>query len=233
LPEGADRTQRVPRERRHTGQRLEQDEAEGPHIRPPIECLYILELLRGTVGGRAHQALRPRGDVSETLRRLDPLGNSEIENLDARRPRGDGGEEEIGRLDVAVDQPEGMRLLESGASAQHIVHCDRCGQTPTRLEHCAQIHAHESFQHQERHTGVQTAHVHDAHYMIPVECLEAGGLAQKLCHQLFELEKLLAQQFQRNGPTATGVFGLVDPAHATGAQQAYQAVGTRVCAPGE
>ena len=96
-------------ERRPAGEALEQDAAERVDVGASVD-LPALSLLRGRVADRADELARGRqpGD------RARVLGEPEVGEVDVveRLRRSPVDEQDVGRLDVAVDEPEPVRRVE-------------------------------------------------------------------------------------------------------------------------
>ena len=82
--------------------------------------------------------------------RAEHLGDAEVEHLDAGRAVGARGEEEVGGLEVAVDDAERVRLGERLAGLQHVVDGLGRGEVAALLERPREVAALEVLHHDVR-----------------------------------------------------------------------------------
>jgi hypothetical protein len=102
-------------EGRRSGQALIGDDSQ--RVQVAGRChLFSGHLLRCVVTRRAHHF--PAG---RDCRRADRVGDAEVRDLHHAA----GSEQQVGRLDIAVDQPRGMRDLQPGRGLRDDVHAPR------------------------------------------------------------------------------------------------------------
>ncbi len=94
-----DRNLRLPRVRRHACETLEEDAAEGVHVDPRID-LATFDLLRGHVVDRPYELAGAR----DAAVRVDVLREPEIGQVGMVLSRGPGLEEDVGGLDVPMNE---------------------------------------------------------------------------------------------------------------------------------
>ena len=145
-----DRRHRRALEGQLAGGHLIQHDAGGKDVAPRVDLLPARLLgrhVRHGPDGRAHRRQLIGGAQRVRIaaaRRLTELGDAEVEHLD----RAAASDEEIGRLDVAMDDALGMRGLERvghlGAELQHFVHGERtAGDAILQRLAIEQLHHHE------------------------------------------------------------------------------------------
>ena len=209
-------TRRAAAERLDAGRHLVDHGAERKQVAPRVH-LFAPGLLGRHVGHRAERRSRHRQLVvgrhrRRGVRRLDQLRQAEVEDLHAALV----ADEDVSRLDVAVDDPLGVRRVQSisqlDGEIEHVGHRDW-----RALDAVAQRLALERFHHDERRAVVVPDVEHRADAGVAeragragfeAEALEGGFVAGRFGRQ--ELEGDLAAE--------TPVFGEVDHAHAAGAQ---------------
>jgi hypothetical protein len=94
-------------ERHHARQHEVEQDADGVHVDPLVDLLAE-DLLRREAGRRAEHVLL--GDVR---RSRDELGEPEVEDLDVVGATLPLAQHDVGRLDVAVNDPARVRLAEA------------------------------------------------------------------------------------------------------------------------
>ena len=100
---------------RNAAQQLVQDGAQGVDVRPGVDVLPRGGgLLRAHVGGGAHLMSVRRHRRRIGGRQVDRLGHPEVDDLGARLIAGTC-HEDVGRLEIAVDDPLLVRVLDAVA----------------------------------------------------------------------------------------------------------------------
>ena len=174
-------------------------------------------LLRRHVGGRAEHDSGPRGAISRQrggrpgargAGHRRQLREAEVEHLDLARRR----EHDVGRLDVAVDDPRRVRGRERARDvhrvAQRLVHRQR----PLREQAVERAALHVLHRDAVRAVG-RLVDVVDGDDVRVIERRGGAGLADEARATFGVVERVAAQQLQRDGPGETGVARPVEHAH--------------------
>ena len=153
-----------------------------------------------------------------TAARSGKLRQAKIQHL--RLPA--GGHEDVGRLDVAMDDPAGVGgvqgVCDLCAQVEHFV-----GRQGLAGDHLPQRLAFQQFHGDEGLPGGFVDFVDRAN----VRMIERGGslgFALKTAEGLRVLGKVLGQKFQSDGASELEVFRLVDDTHAARAQRPEHAI---------
>ncbi|MFT3768182.1 MAG: hypothetical protein QM820_22250 [Minicystis sp.] len=149
-------------------------------IRAEVDVLATFELLRAHVGGRAdhHPRLGQRGADARDLGVAQHLGDAEVEHLDEEGiSLAALGDEDVVRLDVAVDDAVLVGALQGAA---HLLH-QRLGggeaEAAAALEQLGEGEAAEQLHHEVRDGVVDGAVVHDLHHVRVRDARGGAGLA--------------------------------------------------------
>ena len=208
--------------RQLAGAELVENAAQAEQVGPAVD-LVAPGLLRRHVGGRAddHAQLR------QPFVPLGRLGQAEIE--DFHPAAGGGVQPDVGRLDVAVDQPVLVRRRQPPgdfpAQFQDLVHRQRSGFALLLLEVILQRHALEQLHGQERHAAV-LADLVDGDDVVVLDLGGGAGLAQEAFAGDLALGHLRQHGLEGDGALQLRVLGQEDHPHAALAQQLQDAVGT-------
>ncbi len=216
--------------RRTPRHRLVEHHPQGPDVRAVVDVLHRARLLRRHVEWRAQD--RPgagepaRGAVGADVARVAAdLGHAEVEHLDDARALLALGEEDVGRLDVAVEDAGLVRLGHAdarlGGDAQRHVR-PQGAQAP---EHVLQVLADEVLQH---HVGARGLGI-DAGVEAAGDVLGVDGpgrlrLALEAGQHGDAVGQVLVDDLDGDHAAAARVLGGVDRAHATGAEEALDPV---------
>ncbi|MEZ4308281.1 MAG: hypothetical protein R3F14_09580 [Polyangiaceae bacterium] len=94
-----------------------EDRPERPHVGAPVHVTRIPDLLRGHVERRAQHVAR-RGEL--LVVRAQHLRDAEVEHLHERRAVRLADEEQVRRLEIAMNDPEAVRLCDGLACLEHV-----------------------------------------------------------------------------------------------------------------
>jgi hypothetical protein len=173
----------------------------------------LLDLLRGHVVRRA-EARAARGERRAAGRVADQLGDAEVGDLHAALRV----EEEVFRLDVAVEHAALVGVLERLADLRH--HRERLGgREAAGVHRLPQVHAVHVLHEQVREAAglAEVEHAHDAGVR---EAREQPALAQEALGEVRVRGERDGQELQRDQPVEMRLPGLEDEAHAARAEQA-------------
>ena len=162
--------------------------------------------------GRRHRGIGRRG--AAVARRVERLGETEVEDLD----HAVGGQLDVRRLQVAVNDPALVRRLERLRDLPREI--DRFGEgQPSSLQALGQILAGDQLHREEAMALV----LMEAVDRCDVRMVEGGqdlGLPLEASESLGTLGERRREEFQRNLPVELGVSGAPDFAHASRPQGA-------------
>lgn len=195
------------------GEQLVQDAAQRVDVHAVIQPLEPDLFRRGVVRGEQQIA-----DAGQLDGLVDRLGDPEVHQQDLLQVLGmtAGSEQDVGRFDIAVQQPAGMRIVQRDADLAYDVHGSFRGQRPV-LEHLAAVGSGDVL-HVDPELVIRASAVVHSHDVPVVQLrreirltlepnLETGVTGQVGAH---ELECIPARQ--------PGMPGQVDRAHSTGPQ---------------
>ncbi len=168
---------------------VRQRDAEGVHLRAHRERLALEQLRRGVL---RREALRRRS-------RLAP-GRREPE-IDERRAAA-GLDDDVGGLDVAVEQPCTVQHRQLfGRARQRVAHPRR---VRTALDQILQTVALDQLAQHERASALrQSAEAHDARHAEPLEAAERDGLAYQ--RRAFALARAFRQHLERQARAGVAI----------------------------
>src|SRR6185436_2901926 len=170
------------------------------------------DLLGRQVGGGAERHAGAR----QVTRHVGELGDAEVHDLH----RAVGGDPDVGRLDVAVDDAVTMRVLEPAGSLRQDVDALRRRQRLAARDDAVEVLAGEVFLHQVRN-AVLDAEVVDGD---DVAVLQVDGDLRLAEEAVADLRLLGAAGLDRHPPLEEGVAPLVDDAEPAGADLADDGV---------
>jgi hypothetical protein len=152
----------VAHEREVPRHQLVEDDADRPNVRAVVDALRRAKLLRRHVERRAEHGLRRRESARagrESARSLR-LRDAEVEDLHHHRPVLAFCEEQVRWLQIAMDDPDRVRLRDPAQRLKHIMDRDVGSETMARLafEHLREVLAVEQLE----------DHVRIAHLLIDV-----------------------------------------------------------------
>ncbi len=212
--------QRLAGERRLAGGELAQDHAERPDVAARVARLRRAQLLRRHVVRRAHDVVGA-GEVAVLAMRL---GDAEVEHLDEVRAVGTLGEEQIARLEVAMDDAERVGLGERTARLRDVARRDGDRDRATRAQQLRQVATVEPLHHDERRAVVGAADVeHPAHVLV-LELRRGARLAQEPLDGDRLVDETLGEQLQRHRRAQVDVLGREHRTHPATADHALDAV---------
>ncbi len=139
------------------------------------------------------------------------------------------GDQDVGRLDITMHDPRGVGGVEGRGDLGDDGHRARRRQRAIPFEQAVQVGALDKA-HLHEHFSVDFAVVVNGN---DVRFLQTAGGPRFALHPLPEdgvLAELIGHQLDRDRPLLDGVFGLVDLAHSTAAEQPFQVVGPE-CRP--
>ena len=208
----------VATERRPAGEREEEHAAERVDVGATVERPALDLLGRRVGGGAEHRAAGAR----EPVDRLLPAREAEVAQVGVRR-LWRAGDQHVGGLDVAVDEPARMGGVErSGDLAQQLRRRGR--RQRAALDHqLAQVRAVDPA-HRDEEALVLLARLVDGDH---VRMLERGGharLAHEARAELRIARQLGRDQLEGHRALETLLHGPVDDSHATSAGDGLDAV---------
>ena len=163
-------------EDRRGREQLEEDRAERPDVRAEVDVLQAAHLLGRHVERRAHHRVG-RGQVRRVL--VDGLRDAEVEDLHARRAVGRLGDEEVLRLEVAMDDAELVRLADRLARLEEVVDGLVDRQRAPRAEDLREVAAGEVLHHDVRRAVRERADLEDADDVLALNRCGGAGLADE------------------------------------------------------
>ena len=166
-----------------TRQQLVEHDAQRPDVRARVDLARLADLLRRHVRRRAEGRVGG-GQIVLIFTEVGHLGDAEVENLDQRRSIGAGGEEEVGGLEVAVDDAERMRLGQRLARLQDVPHGLRDRQPLASVEHSGQRLPVEVLHDHEGDTLPGAPHVHDPDPVLALDPRRRPRLPQESLEHL-------------------------------------------------
>ena len=212
------------RERRRAGRHLVEDDAEREQIAAAVDLEAPRLLRRHVVDGAQRRTGGreliggPRLGRDRPASGLGQLRHAEVQHLHFTAP----GDEQVRRLEVAVDDALAMRGVERVgdvlAVAQHLVQRDRAARDP-RLQRLAlqQLHHHELL------AGVLADVVQRADVRM-IERRDGARLAEEALHRLRLATRFLGQELDRDLAAQPQVLGGVDHAHAAAAERLLDSI---------
>ena len=217
-----------------SGEELEEHD---PHR---IEVAAAVERVAASVLG-AHVFRRPAHDPRLGQRpparrgrvALQELREPEVDHLHAVEPRPQGLEDDVVRLEVAVNDSEGVRLFQRRERLSQDVYDASQRQWPLLVGDPTEVAAAEVLHHDVRVPVRGSTEVEDG---------DRVGVAKPACRPGFVEEARRGQlvvsevgvyDLDRHGPPEGDLFGAVHPAHAPHADQVGDAVAPRQSGPDE
>ena len=152
------------------------------------------------------------------------LGDAEIEDLDRWQAPRARGEEEIGRLDVAVNDPSGVRLGEGLARLAHIRRRLLRREDAALIEHRLQVGSLEVLHDDEGRAGLEPPHVVHRRDMPAVQPRDRARLAEEALHALHVAEHRRQHELDGAQLEEIDVRRRDDDAHGPDAEDALDAV---------
>ena len=170
----ADGCHRVAREWAPSGHDLEEDDAHRPDVAPRVGVLRRAHLLGRHVVGRAE---RCRGLRHLETARIDTgdLRDAEVEHFDARLSVTVAGDEEIGGLEVAMDDAETVRLGERVERLEQVAHAKLGRLRAMLLDEPMEVGALEVLHH---HVGLARREAPDVQHLHDIGAAELHGRAR-------------------------------------------------------
>jgi hypothetical protein len=163
-----------------------------------------------------HEGRRP-GDPGGVARaRAEHLGDPQVQHLEARGLTCSGVEEQVRRLEIAVDHACRVHAIERDRELTEVVDDLGCRARPQARRALRQALAHQALHHQVRVTtlGLDPG-VDDVDQIGAVDPPAQAGLEREALAKLGLLDEVSVQHLQRARPSQQGVLDLVDRAHPT------------------
>jgi hypothetical protein len=189
-------------ERHPPGQRLVEHAGQRVDVGAAIDLL-ALDLLRRDVGDRAHEGLLS----GQAARARGVLGQPEVRQVRVVV----AADQDVGRLDVAVDQPVGMGLVERRADLGHQVDRALGIERAFVVQQPAQVGAVDVAHRQEDH-AVGLAEVEDLDDMGMPQSGRDLRLAQEAPPHAVVARQAVGQDLERDAPAVADPLG---PVHRT------------------
>ncbi|EYF02008.1 Hypothetical protein CAP_7626 [Chondromyces apiculatus DSM 436] len=213
----------VGREREAARDEAVHDGAQRPDVGAGVGALRGAHLLRGHVVGGAEDFLA--GDLEVRVGGGgEELRDAEVEDLDARGAVVAAGEEEVRRLEVAVDDAEGMGFGHGVASLQDVVGDVGGGDGAALAGEAAQIAAFEVLHDDVRDAGFEAADVVHLGDVLALELHDGAGFAEEALDSDGVLALGVVHQLEGAHFVEVEVGGGDDGAHAADAKHVVDAV---------
>ena len=208
------------REGRATGQHLEGDDAQAVDVAAPVEVRVPDALLRRHVGRRAHDdaGLRLPGGLAAFA---EELGDAAVEDLHAVRVVRVVGEEDVLGLEIPVDDAALVRRVE------------RQGELPRHAPRLLEAHRsclealRERVALEELHDQVvlafRDAEIRDVDDVRVPDVVDRAGLVEEALDHVRDGTDGVAQHLDGGASPDDAVLGVVDGAHAAGAELRHDA----------
>ena len=176
--DGCEQTGDVVRgERELAGEQLEEGDAERPDVASVIDVLRAPDLLRRHVRRRTEDRLR-LGEVRVDHALLsDRLRDAEVEDLHERGSVGALGDEEVRRLEIAMDDADGMRARDRFAHLEKVVGRDRRRHRTALAKDGGEVSADEVLHHDVRSAALERAGIEHAHDVLALDLDDGASLA--------------------------------------------------------
>ena len=203
-------------ERRVAGDRVKERDAERPHVRRHAEVFAAAGLLGRHVERGAHDRARARElGAPRVLEALpEDLRDAEVEELHPELSLIPLAEEEVGRLDVSVEDPLRVRLLKAeaglAADAQDRLRREHAVLFEGRVEVSALEELHHEVRDAERVVVVDVEHLRD---VLRLDGAGRAGLQFEARGDLGLRRQVLRDDLERDAATRGRVPRLVDRAH--------------------
>ncbi len=216
-----DRKNALPRERRGAGQQEIQRTPQAVDVRPHVGAGRVLRLLRRHVGRRPHHRPEP-GQVRDRLPLPPRLGQTEIEYLDDMFLLLQA-QHQVLRLDVAVDHPLFMGVLQPHRRLGDVMAGVGHRQRPLALHHLVEVLPLDVLHREEQQFAGLDGAVR-LHHVVVAEHGGRADLAQEALHHAGFVEQRLVDHLEDFAPVHQHVPGQVDDSHAAAAQLAQHLV---------
>ena len=155
---------------------------------------------------------------------VQQLGDAEVQQLD-HALAADLGDEDVARLEVAVDDAEIVRRLQRGADRlQNLQHLAG-REAPALVQHRPQVDALEQLHHVERAPVGQIVELEDVDDARVLDHVDGARFLHEARDHLRRRRELPAQHLDRGAPAEDPVLRLVDGAAAAGGELLLQDVG--------
>ncbi len=230
---GADQDQELAEQigvpvRRVPAERLVEHHAEGPDVGALIEITVPARLLRRHVERRAEHAPRAREPrrLGGVHRRIGfDLGDAEVEQLDDALAVAGLREEEVRRLDVAVDDALVVRALQADAGLRRDAEREVGRERAEALDQLMEILALEVLHHQEGQAPLLVApRAVDADDVRRVDRRRRLGLAREAAHQRLARRGLRGDDLDGDARAALRVDRFINRAHPAGPKEAHDLI---------
>jgi hypothetical protein len=152
--------------------------------------------------------------------------DAEVEQLDDLAAVGHAGEEEVRRLEIAMDHVRRVRVRQGLERLERVVDRLRRRQRPGAREHL-EILALEVLHHEVRRAVRQHPRVHHAHDVLAGDAGDGGRLDGEAVQRLRRREHAREHRLQRDALPQDHVLRLVDDAHAALAGDAVDPIPAR------
>ena len=210
-----DRYRRLAGVRQLAGQHLIEHDAEAVEIGRFVHFV-LLRLLRRDVVDAAHH--QPRLGQRHRLLR-DGARDAEVGELDDVV----FGDEDVGRLDIAMEQTLAVCVGEAACDLRRVVDRDRLGEAAVSRDDLGERRAVDQFHHDEVRI-VLVADVEGVDDVGMRELCGRFGLLVEAANELVVGGVLFAQHFDRDAPAQQDIGAAVDRRHAAFAELAVEPV---------
>ena len=155
---------------------------------------------------------------------LHRLGDADVEDLHHPRAVRPAGEEHVGRLDVAVDDAERVRLGDARARLAEVVDGVGHREDPARLHELRQVLALEHLHDDVRRAGGEIGDVEHPHHVVALDAVGALGLEHEAVDGLVVGGGGRPEELDGDRVVEEEVAGGHDDAHAAGSEAALDEV---------
>ena len=218
--------QRVAVERYPAGRQLVQDDARAPRC-PCARSTSRgrLHLLGRHVKRRAHHGRCLRhAHVGPGPAQPRHLRDPEVEDLDREEPVVSPDAEQIGRLQIAVDDPQPVRVGDGLARLQDELDGLLDRKRPSLLKPRAEVAALQVLHHHVRSAGLQRPDVDDARHVLALDLDRRASFPREPRHGFGIAQRVGKQELDRHPLVELDVVGSDDDAHAARAEDLVDAV---------
>jgi hypothetical protein len=204
-------------------EKLEEHHPEGPHVRARVDVARGAHLLRGHVERRAEHGPR-LGEAPAAGAVPERLGHAEVEHLHPGAAADGSREEEVLRLEIAVNDARGVRLGHRLASLGDVLGDHLDGERARVAQHGAEIRAFQVLHDHVGRARLQRPHVEHLGGVLALELHRRARLANEARDRVLVAERLVPHELDGDALIQLLVPRCDDHPHAPHAQDALHAI---------
>ncbi len=202
------------------GEQLEEHHAERVEVAASVDLLPAALLGRHVVGRPADQTRsRDRRGVRPHDRR-----QPEVDDLHQVASRREAAEDDVLRLQVAVDDVVRVRFLERAEHGHQDIAGAREGQGPLLVHHHGEVLPLEEFHRQVEDAVIRSTEIDDADAVRVIQPAARAGLRVEASDRLLVAEQVRVDHLDRHRTAERALFGPVHAAHPTHADDLLEHV---------